>query len=283
MKTTEGIVILGAGISGVLAAHVFEDAMVLERNAATQAQNLTRMWGTNYLWAPIPGIDCNSFPVHTLVDGKPPHPEAIVRYKNKIGKPEDIGRWGLQFEEHTTGWDFKFLPPPQHVIYGAPVFELNIDARTVHFQIGNDNKAVLPYRYIISTIPLLQLCRIAKVFDRWPGLESCFAFQPIYVTMERVYQQKAGMHVNYISDPTVVHYRETVREGYRHMEQLEPPAHPTVRIWPGKIRANSAIPPVVQWLESCGVLCAGRWASWEPNELVHETYARLVQLRKRLP
>lgn len=271
------MIILGGGISGRLLRFVLGEGLVLERNVERKANNLTRMWGTNYLWEPLDGIACEPFPVTTHVDGKPGTPRSIARYKRKIGKPEDIGDWGLQFKENTVGYNIAKMPDVP-IMFVANVVRIDLSNRLLHVVIGTDPvPRVLNYRVLFSTIPLNTLVYLAQLSGRIP-MDTAFRHHPIYVRVEDPEPEEVwteGMYVNYNSDPTVPWYRMCVRDSKVHREFLSDPVGNKIRIYPGKIRPSPLIKGILEKLQRYDVYCFGRFARWEPNELVHETYKRI--------
>lgn len=275
------ILILGGGISGRLAQVVFPEATILE--AGKKGKNLTRMWGTNYLWKPLPidWMEFRKFKVITTVDKNVPTPESIAAYKRKIGKPEDIGDWGLQFEHISNGYDIATWPVEPQILWDHTVKHINLRERFVICE-HDEFTVKIQFQNLISTIPL-------DILVRMSGLEpvgfhhSC---NPITVEVMKV----AGgpttpvMLVDYNSDLGVHYYRETLRDGTIHRESLVPvpQSRNSITLYPGKIRTNHQIELMRQVVEQQGVILAGRYAAWRPNELVHETFDKLSEWRGRL-
>ena len=80
-------------------------------------------------------------------------------------------------------------------------------------------------------------------------------------------------YVNYVSDPDVPPYRYTDRDGKRHYEGLTGMGKiPTRKISPGKIYPNPVAPVILESLERENIFCFGRFARWDPEELLHTTY-----------
>jgi hypothetical protein len=229
------------------------------------------MWGTNYLWEPLEGIPCRSFRVVTHVDGKPGTEESISRYKRKIGKPEDIGDWGLQFEAETTGYDFEAVPNVK-IEYECDVREISLKRRTLLIDHGSST-SVATYDMLISTIPLNIFCNLAKL--HYLPYKTMFKSSPIYFQVEPTETHPEDLYVNYVSDHTLPVYRWCDRDGMRHYEFLRQPNKAAVCISPGKIRYSPLIEELLVRLHGHGVRFFGRFAKWEPNELVHETYKQI--------
>lgn len=278
------VVILGGGISGRLARYVFGCGTVLERGS--DKKSLTRMFGTNYLWEPLDGLHCTEFEVVTTVDGLPPEASRIARYKRKIGKPEDIGNWGLQFEHRTTGYDL--YVPQVPVVFDADVREVDLDRRLVRAVTPHHDGEVThryPFDVLINTLPLDVFCKLAGL-GRLFAVGTAFRSHAIFVQVRkfdevvRAHNLAKGnrMLVNYVSDPLIPHYRECLRDGMWHTEFLAQPSGNSVCIKPGKIKPSPLVTEILEHLRSNRVHCFGRFARWEPNELVHQTFRQLKEV-----
>lgn len=266
-------IILGGGITGRLAKQLFPDAVVLERKSKRKSDNLTRMWGTNYLWEPIPGNRCFSFQVLTHVNGATPTAEGIHNYKQKVNRGEGGHNWGLQFKEKTTGYDF-FNVPDVAMHHGVVAEKLDLDKKIL-ITSGGD----FTYDRIISTIPLPYLAELIGLCTKTPEGTYCdFPSAPIYVTVSGEPSTKdpghRGMYVNYITDSTNRTYRECYRGLLWHRESLLP-AEKAIPVFPGKIYPSKMAGPLVSELRNRNVFCFGRYASWTENELVHQTWKKL--------
>jgi len=122
----------------------------------------------------------------------------------------------------------------------------------------------------------VKLCGLDSKFPT----ETAFPCKPIYIKVEptpaeyfQVNQER--MYVNYLSDPTDPRYRYCDREGVRHTEFIEQQDKVRIVVRPGKIKDSPLAKTLLDVLQSHGVVCFGRFARWEPNELVHETFRRL--------
>ena len=125
----------------------------------------------------------------------------------------------------------------------------------------------MPYDVLVSTIPLYALLSLAGV----PEPSDKLQFKPIYVSSSSALPM-GGMYVNYISSPDTPVYRVTWRDAAMHQESLQSTDGVTIKITPGKIYAHPAVPSVRHLLAAYGIWTFGRFASWNPDELAHETY-----------
>jgi hypothetical protein len=217
------------------------------------------------------------FPVITHVDGSPASRESVMAYKTKIGKSRDMSaNWAEQFQVQMTGYDCTF--PEPRIDHGRAVERIDVSRKELHLRNGN----VLTYDVLVSTIPLYALLRMLDIVLGVP-----FRYDPIFIKVadrppDAPYPVNI-VYVNYLTDPTVSPYRFTDREGQRHYESLSPMTGGTCRkIIPGKIHPNIRTVSAVANLERLNIFCFGRFAAWLPEELIHETYERIVGWADRM-
>lgn len=275
------ILVVGGGISGQLVKLRVPSARVLDWRPPSVAGGggMTRRYGGNYLWEPLEGVECRPLTVYTTVDGAPPVLDAIYRYKEKVGKHAEriTDMWALQFRAVQHGYDIVDWPHPIEVEYGNRVTGIDLHQRWVTI----DGRADEHYDVLVSTIPLYSLMSLA-------GMTMVpFEWKPIFVRVQvnplDIVFEPDVWRVNYLSDPLVPAYRTTDRDGERHFEALA--AHgniPSKKITPGKIYAHPSTRGILERLESMGVYCFGRFARWEPDELVHQTDARIRAWKKEM-
>src|SRR5215211_6114100 len=150
------VAVIGGGITGQLIQLQIPEAEIFDwQHQPRHTQPMTRNFGGNYLWEPIPGLPCRSFQVITHIDGEPATQERILRYKKKIGKQYEItgiNNWIKQFEPYMQGWDFLSLPTPR-VHYDHRI--VGLDER--HHRLAFANGVLIEYDYLLSTIPLYSL------------------------------------------------------------------------------------------------------------------------------
>jgi hypothetical protein len=217
------------------------------------------------------------FPVITHVDGSFATRDSVSAYKAKIGKSKDMeGNWAEQFQVQTTGYDCVF--PDPRIDYGCAVERIDHTKKELHLRNGR----FLDYDVLVSTVPLYVLLRMLDI-----NIGTPFRYDPIFVKVsERPPDAPYPLHtiyVNYLSDPGVAPYRFTDREGERHYESLAPMVGSTARkILPGKIHPNTRAADAVATLAKRNIFCFGRFAAWLPEELIHETYDRIVDWADRL-
>jgi hypothetical protein len=265
------IIVIGGGISGRLFQFYAPDAQILDWGKPPKKdKSLTRMYGANYLWEELPDIECKEFSVVTHVDGKEATHDSIRRYKEKIGKTFDQIHWDAQFNPLMTGYDIVSLPESR-IQYECRVKDIFVKDKKLMLSSGSQIK----YDILISTIPLYSLMEMCHVEQKRP-----FQYRPIFVRiedrpLEAPYAENIW-YVNYLSDSDIAPYRFTDREGQRHYEGLSSMGKiPTRKIVPGKIYPNSASTFILESLEKENIFCFGRFARWDPEELLHNTVQQI--------
>lgn len=266
------VVVIGGGYVGQLIQLAFPSVRLLDWRRTPPANHLETRVGPQYLWEPIPGVTSTSFPVTTLVDGHPPTSPAIHAYKRKIGKEHDGGDWGLQFQHQTIGWHSN-LPVPR-VEYNRRVRCVDLSGHRLLLE----DEQVIDYDVLINTIPLdafLRLCLIQ------PIVHELWRQDPIYMIQEPKIVDAAvpsQMTLNYLSTPDDPCYRvTTVSVGHLQLlfhESLS--AVPGSRKMPmGKIHPHPESEDVLSALKIFDTFCFGRFATWRPDELAHETWKHI--------
>ena len=262
------VVVIGGGITGRLVQACIPHAKVLDWiKQPKPGRNLTRMYGANYLWKPLQGIECRKFTVITHVDGVAANYESIRRYKEKIGKTFDQAHWDAQFKTVMEGYDIVSMPDA-NISYECRVKEIFLKDKRILLSTGVD----IEYDILISTIPLYALMDMCNIPQKRP-----FQYKPIFIRIEdrplEAPYPPTTWYVNYVSDPDVPPYRYTDRDGKRHYEGLTGMGKiPTRKISPGKIYPNPVAPVILESLERENIFCFGRFARWDPEELLHTTY-----------
>jgi hypothetical protein len=263
------VIIIGGGFNGQLLHSIFHRARVFDwRPAPPDITAQPRQFGPQYLWEPLEDLPCTSFTVVTHVDGAPASDAAVLAYKRKVGKEQDDGDWRSQFQTSMTGWNVTL--PPSRVEYGRRIVSIDRVSRKLSMANGDE----VSYDILISTIPLYALISLAGI----PEPESKLRFRPIYVSSSTALPMD-GMYVNYISDPETPIYRVTWRDAALHKEALESADGVTIKITPGKIYNHPAVPELRRLLANYGIWTFGRFASWNPDELAHETYRLARQFK----
>lgn len=269
---TVKVAVIGGGITGRLVQFVVPSAVIYDwKPFPTGKPTLTRQWGTNYLWRPLDGIPCKEFRVVTRINGLTPTLDLVRAYKQKIHKQDDLDNWELQFQPEQTGFEFLELPP-SHIQYDHRIVSIDRLSHTIHFA----KQGTVQYDVLISSIPLYSLLSLLGM----PEPSGRLRFKPIFYRVMRRPPDapfpSSVMYVNYLTDPTIAPYRFCDREGERHYESIVPFDGPSSkRIIPGKIYAHPSVPDVLDQLEEFDIFTFGRFGSWAPDELVHETYDRI--------
>jgi hypothetical protein len=269
---SERLIIIGGGFNGQLLHTVFHRARVFDwRPSPPDLTAQPRQFGPQYLWEPVDGLACSPFVVTTHVDGRPATDDAVRAYKRKVDKEQDAGDWRAQFQTTMQGWSVAL--PPSRVEYGRRIASIDRVSRKL---IMSNHEEVF-YDILISTIPLYSLLSLAGL----PEPDTKLTFRPIYVSSSPCADAMLsdGMYVNYISDPATPIYRETQRDAALHRESLHATDGVTIKITPGKIYGHFAVPMLQNTLRAYGIHTFGRFASWHPDELAHETFRQALSFK----
>jgi hypothetical protein len=274
------VVVIGGGFIGQLVQLVMPKARVLDWRKTPPQHHLETRMGPQYLWEPIRYLDkivSESFTVRTLVDGIAPTPESILAYKQKIGKLDDGGDWAAQFQPVMTGWS-SALPVPR-IEYGRTVKMVDLPAK----KLGMEDFSMIDYDVLVNTIPMPSFLDMMIV---GPEYREQFKSDPIYMA------KKDGcppppvdeMVLNYISHANDTHYRETSVGTTRFYETLVPPhgRDQYTKILPGKIHPHPESETILNALASYGVFCFGRFATWRPDELAHQSWEEIQTWKANL-
>jgi hypothetical protein len=280
MKT----IVIGGGITGRMVKLVDPTATIYDwGQRPTGDRGLTRAFGANYLWEPLEGFECAEVEVVTHVDGTPATPASVLAYKRKVFKESDGGDWGLQFKERTVGYELLAFPDVD-IVYETRVKYIDAERHVVGLQATNGPVREEEYDRLVSTIPLFALLPMTHL-----GLDNVdFSYSPIYVKVSARPPDApfppSVMYVNYLSSPDVPAYRFCDRGGERHYEGLTTMGVlPTKKLVPGKIRPlpETKRRQIVDYLGEFGIRCFGRYGTWRPDELVHDTWKEIRQRCQR--
>lgn len=261
------IIIIGGGFLGQLLHVFFPRARVFDWRPSAPSGLASRELGPQYLWEEIPELPCKWFDVHTTVDGCDATPDSILAYKRKVGKEHDDGDWCAQFAPHMIGWNCT-MPEPR-VEYNKRILQVRADRRTLSMADGS----VESFDLLLSTIPLPSMLSMCGWTEHLREFKSCPIHLKYRATTFQVHD--SSMHVDYRSRLDSPVYRETLRNGRLFLESLQPfgytPNASTTKILPGKIYANPFARRFTQQLSYNGIHCYGRFSTWTPDELAHET------------
>jgi len=232
-------------------------------------------YGCNYFWEAIPELGIqNAIQIITSIDGEEPTVYRIRRYKEKVGKSDDVNTpikveeiMSTQFRYRQVGWKLGDWPL-LNIKWGMKAVAINPTMKTIGFE----NGVVGYYSRLISCIPLPIMSSIV-------GLEWNVHCKPIYVS---VFQQRLNidfMTVDYNSDLQDHVYRSTRFENNIQYESLERfkmvdlegiQVEEMHKLWPGKIYPTNESKEVCNSIREHGIFCLGRYATWETDQLLHE-------------
>jgi hypothetical protein len=211
----------------------------------------------------------------THVDGRPQTNDSVMAYKIKVGKQGDQVPWGDQFQLQMTGFEID-EPLDTFVQYNQRVVSISTQTRMIRF--ANTSIPSVIYDTLVTTIPMPILLSFLdegswQVNEPWES-------KAIFVRVEKRPPDAPYpldvLYVNYLSDQTVLPYRVTDRFGFRHYEGLTPMGFlPTKKITPGKIYAHKETAGLIERLRVCSIFPFGRFATWDPEELVTDTFRNM--------
>jgi len=257
------VVVIGGGFVGQLVQLAIPDAVILDWRKVAPADHLGTRVGPQYLWEPIPGVPSREFNVRTTVDGCLATPDSIRAYKKKIGKEHDGGNWGLQFRPLTVGFHSQ-LPLPT-IRFGCRVTDV------VERKVVVNGQEEVPFDWLISTIPLPALLNILGSHHA-----SEFRSDPIYMLrrLRKPQMFDSDLWLDYNSNPYDPVYRQTWTGGESFSESLSS-VEGAFRIVPGKIHPHQGSETMVDSLRALRCQCFGRFGTWRPDELAHETWKHI--------
>lgn len=269
------IVILGAGITGRLAKILFPEATVLE--SKKEDDIYTADLGVCISIVPIPELSNIRYTRYIEIDGQKPSLELINKYKKKIAREGDMCYGDFrQFEPEQIVYKQE-LPQKLDIQYEFEVKKIELSEKTIHFGGG-----CMLYDYLISTIPLINLVQISDLFTQFQEhTSSFFMHRPIYLLQMPWDTEDGVIRENYITDIDTPIYRENYFQGQRNRESLFK-LEGGVKIYPGKIYPNTQVERIVEDLNSYGVYCVGRYATWNNKAHIWNVYSQLKYLREIL-
>src|SRR6266540_2489111 len=281
------ILVIGGGMVGRLVQFLVPDAEILEiRPAPDMTGTVLRPFGAFYLWRPLPGLPCEPINITTHIDAAPATAASMRLYKRKVGKDRESDvSWESQFKEKQIGYSLISFPPEGPVRYNTQVERIWVDKKCIETRDG----ATLLYDVLVSTIPLpllMQLCRIVPEVR----LQSASIYIQVFPAKLPWDGRaaKPGMYVNYLTDSHLDTYRVTRRPGpdgdeYHYESLVEPKKDREYkRITPGKIYDNVRTKGWVATLAAKDIYCFGRYATWDSNELTHDSFERIMAWKDKL-
>lgn len=260
---------------GQLVKWYVPDARVLDWRTLSNGATFIppRTFGANYLWEALPDLPCRPFTVTTHIDGRPATIDGARAYKGRVGKAYEVVNDTLPPQFQTTMPGYAVNLPSVEVEYGRHVHD--IDTRNREVLVSGVGR--IPYDWLVSTVPLYALLRMVG----WRSLP--LQYKPIWVKILACPPDspvaEGDMYVNYLTGD-VLPYRYTDRDGARHFESLRHMPGSQERILvPGKIYDHPAADSVrTRLLDRC-IVCFGRYATWNSDELTHTSVNRILEWR----
>lgn len=263
------VLVLGAGVSGLLAAARWPNAVVLERQPASTPPIL---WATFYSHRYIPKFAERPLTVRTRVAGSGGPAEYALKVYGDSGVPVSLSSVAPVAEMHE--WDGRQLlsVADGRVRTECEVAHIDVSARKLVLRGGEQ----VWYDWLISTIPLPSLLRLIGAG------EGVATFRSLPIFLRRRTAEPAApageQWVTYWPGPEVAYYRTSQRGRQLTEEHLYPCPGPVIVLLPGKIFQHSVAAEWVKRLEGDRIISLGRYAEWKPKLLSHQTWERLQQL-----
>ena len=272
------IVIIGASISGMMAAARWPDAVLLELGRPEDLAPV--MVATFYAHQRVPVFAEEEIEVQTQVVG---HGGAREYAFKVYGDPEAlVSQSSIRSLSRAWLWDGKALAATiqgrTHFTTPATYIDLNRKlVQTSHRTFLYDSLIVtapLPLLLALTGIPMpVQPFRSEPIWlEMWPAEEMGYPILP------------AGrMVVRYFPDMDIPWYRSNQRGNEVELEYTDRMVPERVRktgrvLRPGKIWAHPAAASFVALLEQFDVHCLGRYARWEQKWLSHQTWEQIQQM-----
>lgn len=282
------VLILGGGPAGRCAQMHFgtENSLVVDKSAM---QPLPQPLGAVYLWTPLPThwTDCHPFKVFTTIDGERPTQAGMEAYKRKVGKTNDIRPLSEmpEFAYEQTGYDVLRWPSTRG-LYNCRVRSISLERRVVRLDNSRGQEIEIRWtRYCINTIALPTVADMfveQQAVNLPPSRDPEWKYAPLWVFQKQVapHGSVMTMFVDYNTGPEP-YYRSTVRNGLMQLESLSewPKGSKISRVFPGKIWPLRGSEEVLQKIRITGFECIGRFGAWRPNELLHHTVERLLEMK----
>jgi hypothetical protein len=245
------VLVLGCGPAGLIAAHAAEEAGFVVSIAAKARPS--RIFGAQYLHAPIPGID----------PGEP----RMIEYQ-LVGEAEDYrdkvygDLWdgvvsGETLTESHYAWDIRHTYGKLWARYGNFITDIHIKPKTIHRMLQEE------IDLIVSTIPSNAIC----------SQGHSFRSQQIWAAGDA---PELGIEIPYqCPSNKVICNGDKDISWYRLSNIFE---HKTVE-WPIAIKPPVPTSAVVEKPLTHNCTCfhellrVGRYGAWKKGYLVHEVYS----------
>lgn len=284
------VLILGAGITGRMAAMLFDGSTIIEMKKLES--KVTANFGMQALKANVPILESRLIKNIVTIDGESATQELVSMYREKIGRMETSMHYGdfkmFVYEQYLYAFE---IPTADDFLPGVKVK----DRRTIEFidMYGKlvktrlwdtDHAQIFPYDVIINTLPLVVFLRLINFgHDQFfsDGIRSYLKHRPIYVQQESDDSTNDVMITNYVSDMESPYYRTTSFWGLLQKESLYR-TEGSVKLFPGKIYNSKYVDAALEDLQHYGIYCFGRYARWDSKIHMHQTYNELIKFRDKL-
>lgn len=277
-----GTVIIGGSISGLMAAHRFPVALVIEQGSQTSVMPMLN--ATFYAHERVPKFAEQEVLVRTVVRGKGTARDYAKKVYGDWDHPVSMDH--IEHEIKAWKWDSHALlaDVSERILWQTRVVSIDLDRREVYTEgKTTDSYEPFPFHSLIVTIPLPALLRMIG----WT-CNTHFRSAPIWLQDVDFGNRTSVPPINtqlvtYCPSLDIPYYRSNQMGGSSLIEyeysDLMVPRH--IRegegrmLRPGKIWPHPQADDLVEKLHHFGVFCVGRYACWEPKMLSHHAWRML--------
>jgi len=284
------VVILGGGITAIAIASIFReeyDVMILESQDEIFYDPMKNNYPVfSFQKMDVPGITWTEIQVKNTIDGMPPSPEGIERYKEKCGRKGEVWKYNWFLESHQgfkiINYDksLRDLVKFKHAVTGVNLFDKVIYC-------GRINKAY-PYDICINTLPAIyfQKCVLPQEYAEDVTDPIELLYNPLYIRTEIlnfVPFPNKEFHMATVTDPDVAWFRQAYWENRCVYESMIPITEDDLnaqitagrisiseckKLVPGKVIDNNSWNNLMNVWEEDHIYHVGRYAR-------HESYGRI--------
>jgi len=278
-----GTIIIGAGISGLMAAHKFSRALVLERGDKNSIMRMIN--ATFYAHEFVPKFAEQKVLVRTVVRG-----DGTARdYAEKIygDRNHPVSMDHVDHETNAWKWDSVALlkEVQDHILWKSSVKRIDLHLGRVYVDESPlCSSGFFAFDKLITSVPLPVLLKMVG----WSA-DMPFKSDPIWLmddlTMAKDIPPEGEQHVIYYPDLSVPYYRSNQMGGSNIIEFEYSDRMVTdvvrkrgVALRPGKIWPHPDAGELVQRLKHYNTFCIGRYACWEPKMLSNHAWRAIQEI-----
>lgn len=278
-----GTIIIGAGISGLMAAHKFPLALILERGDEDSVMPMIN--ATFYAHEFVPKFAEQEIMVRTVIRGD----GTAQDYAEKIygDRNHPVSMEHVDYEIKAWKWNSVAL---LEKVKGRILWKTNV--KRIDLYLGRiyvvDSPLIdtgfFDFDKLITSVPLPVLLRMVG----W-SVDAPFRSDPIWLFDDVVAAKdmlpEGQQHVIYYPDLSVPYYRSNQMGGtkvieFEYSNRMAPDyvRRRGVPLHPGKIWPHPEAGELVERLKQYNTFCAGRYACWSPKMLSHHTWKAIQEI-----